>query len=371
MIWIVNPFDNLPMEGNRPQRYWLMARAFAKAGHDVVLWTSDFSHATKAKRRIVREAGEAFEVRLVPTLPYPKNICLRRIVSHRRLAATWHAMARREARRPDVVIASTPPLGLCDAARRFAEEAGALFIADIMDAWPETFERLLPRWFLSPLRRTARRIYCSADAISAVSRRYIALASSYGAAPLMYCCNHGIEMAGKPSSARAGGLSLVYAGSFGMSYDLETLIRAVLAMPEATLDIAGGGPKEAALRSLASGCPRIRFHGYLGEEDLRALLAASSIGIVPMFPDSCVGIPYKLADYAAAGLKVVESLGGEAGEVVAKFNAGCHYAAGDVESLRKAIAAASSLPPPVGGFAEFFDAEKIFSGYVKWVEGLR
>ena len=63
-VWIVNPFDNLPTEGNRPQRYWLMGRAFAKAGHKVVLWSSDFSHATKAKRKFVRECDDGFEVRL-------------------------------------------------------------------------------------------------------------------------------------------------------------------------------------------------------------------------------------------------------------------------------------------------------------------
>ena len=37
-VWIANPFDNLPPEGARPQRYWLMARAFARAGHAVTLW---------------------------------------------------------------------------------------------------------------------------------------------------------------------------------------------------------------------------------------------------------------------------------------------------------------------------------------------
>ena len=50
-VWIQNPFDNLPQEGFRKQRYWLMAEAFVRAGHDVVYWTSDFSHATKAPRR--------------------------------------------------------------------------------------------------------------------------------------------------------------------------------------------------------------------------------------------------------------------------------------------------------------------------------
>ena len=47
-IWIINPFDNLPVEGYRPQRYWLMSEAFARAGHAVTLWTQDWSHARKA-----------------------------------------------------------------------------------------------------------------------------------------------------------------------------------------------------------------------------------------------------------------------------------------------------------------------------------
>lgn len=373
-VWMVNPFDNLPAEGMRPQRYWLMARAFARAGHRVVLWSSDFSHATKAKRRFVREVDDGFAVRLVPTRGYAKNICLARILSHRRLAEDWLRLAMKEDAKPDVIIASTPPLGLCDAARRFAGEADALFVADIMDAWPETFYRVAPKCLFAPLRRIARRIYTKADAISAVSKRYIELAASYGATSPTHCCNHGIEIGERGTGNRVQGTvdkeRIVYAGAMGMSYDLETVIDAVRGMDEATLDIAGGGPKESALRERASGCARIRFHGYLGDEELRALLASSSIGVVPMFPDSCVGIPYKLADYAAAGLKVVESLGGEAGEIVARYKAGLHYEAGNAESLREAIVAASKMPSPDPGFASHFDAQKIMSGYVDWVEGL-
>ena len=66
LVWIQNPFDNLPAEGYRKQRYWLMAEAFLRAGHRVVYWTSDFSHARKGKReegRAGREEG--IEVRLI------------------------------------------------------------------------------------------------------------------------------------------------------------------------------------------------------------------------------------------------------------------------------------------------------------------
>ena len=84
-VWIENPFDNLPCEGFRPQRYWLMAEAFARAGHDVTLWTSDFSHATKAPRSI-SPFSAPFRLKLVKTPPYRSNVSLSRILSHRAYA---------------------------------------------------------------------------------------------------------------------------------------------------------------------------------------------------------------------------------------------------------------------------------------------
>ena len=393
-VWIINPFDNLPMEGNRPQRYWLMARAFVGAGHRVVLWTSDFSHATKRRRLLVAENPDpAIEVRMVPTMPYPRNICLRRGFSHRALAREWRRRAEAAGERPDVIVASTPPLSLCAAALDFAHANGARFIADIMDAWPETFYRVAPAWLLSPLRSTARRIYRSADTISAVAARYLDLAASYGATAPTRLAYHGIDLQKfeglkvrkfeglrtreceglKVPRFESSKVHLAYLGAMSTSYDLETVIDAIAAMPDVTLGIAGSGPKEAALRARAAGCPRIRFHGFLGDAELRALLAKCDVGLVPMFPDSCVGVPYKLADYAAAGLKVVECLGGETESLVARHHAGLHYEAGNVESLKGCLTSLMAPPDPAydpAAFAAEFDAARIMDGYVAWVQGL-
>jgi glycosyltransferase involved in cell wall biosynthesis len=194
-VWIINPFDNLPMEGSRPQRYWLMARAFVGAGHSVVYWTSDFSHAQKRRRVFVVENPDpAIVVRMVSTRPYPRNICLRRVFSHRALAREWLRLAEAAGERPDVVVASTPPLSLCAAALDFSCRSGAFFVADIMDAWPETFYRVAPAFLFAHLRATARRIYRSADAISAVAARYLDLASSYGATAPIRLAYHGIDL---------------------------------------------------------------------------------------------------------------------------------------------------------------------------------
>ncbi len=378
-VWLVNAFWDLPQEGNRPQRYWLMAQAFAKAGHRVVYWTSDFSHATKKKRALAGVEPEAttyeaegIRVNLLPTKPYKKNIGLARLFSHCALARTFTARAKKEQECPDLLVATTPPLGLCDAARAFAKTCGAKFVCDIQDAWPETFERLVSRFLLAPLRRIARRIYCSADAITATGRAYLELAAAAGANVPMRVVPQVIAPRPLPrrTAEESRELKLVYCGNMSLSYDLETVIQAVKNSPEMTLDLAGNGPDRARLEALAGGCARIRFHGYLDEGALAQLLDSCTIGIIPMFPESCVTIPGKLADYAAAGLRIVECLGGECSEVVMRFSAGAHYAPRDVASFQMALQASGQTIPDREGFRAAYDATHILADFVQFTQSI-
>ena len=194
-VWINNPFDNLPGEGRRPQRYYLLCRALAKAGHAVTWWSSDFSHATKRPRRLppVYDAPEGFRVRLVPTLPYFDNVGFRRARSHRLYAADWEEMAVNGVAhgafpKPDLVLTSWPPMETADVARRFRDRWGCKVVLDVMDAWPENFARLIPGpdwlrdilWRILCARaiRRARRAYRGADAVSAVGVTYLGLAAT-------------------------------------------------------------------------------------------------------------------------------------------------------------------------------------------------
>ncbi len=380
-VWIVNPFDNLPVEGYRPQRYWLMARAFARAGHAVTYWTSDFSHARKAPRRfkdrpMARPSGGAmsvdgFRLVLVPTRPYPYNICLRRVLSHRAFARAWKRMAVESGERPDVTIASLPPLSSCAAALDLCRNTGARFVADVQDAWPETFYRLAPRWLFAPLKAMAGRIYRSADAVTAVAQRYIDLARSYGAAAPTHLCHLGIEIekqAARPA-APSKTFNLFYLGAMGKSYDLETVIDAVKEMEDVELDLAGTGPKEMALRRRAADCPRIHFRGYLEKDATASIFRRAHAGVIPMFPDSCVGVPNKLADYAAAGLRVVNSLPGETAQILDKFGAGVSYEAGNMVSFIRAVRKLRRQDHAVpDGFRLLFDAERLYGGFVDFIE---
>ena len=343
-VWIENPFDNLPLEGFRPQRYWLMAEAFARAGHDTTLWTADFNHTTKARRAINGEP-KSFSLRLVHEPPYAGNVSIKRMYSHWRYAREWGRLAEAEAVKggaPDLIVVSTPPLSTGAVARRLAARFGARLVFDVMDAWPETFERVAPRWALSPLRRLARANYLGADIITVVADRYTDLVRGYGFKGEVRRFYHGIDMTDAPAAPRRldGALRLAYAGNLGRTYDLATVVRALAKLPDATLDIAGKGEGEPALRALAESLglsARVRFRGYLGGMGLSEMFAECTVGVIPMDESSCVGVPYKLCDYAKAGLAIVSSLGGESARLLATHDAGKIYRAGDAESLARTL----------------------------------
>lgn len=421
-IWINNPFDFLPGEGARLQRYGLLAQALVKAGHQVVWWSSDWNHIKKEKReekcanvgmRECANVGEgSVEIRLIKTMPYYKNIGLRRLLSHWLYARSWEREARsacgNEVRKqrcetpmlacPDLIICSAPPLSTGWVMRGICKRLGCIGVIDVMDVWPETFERVVPAWMLWPLRLMAKRVYERADGVSAVGDSYLEVVERYlgGTAKPLYRCYHGIEMGGEVlkfesskvlklgEKLETGNLKLVYVGNMGKGYDLVTLVRVVKEMIDEghaiSLDLAGSGEQEEILKSLVQQMENIRFHGVVTGDALRTLLVNADVGMVPMFANTYVAVPYKLADYAAAGLPVISSLKGETEDLINKYDAGWFYDAGDCASLRNAILLAlQSMKAPdyrIDQYgmhsrqmaAEIFDAEKIYPEFVKWLE---
>ena len=350
VVWIQNPFDNLPDEGFRKMRYYLMSEAFLRAGHDVVYWTADFSHATKRKRSVAGRASSRFEIRLVDTPPYFRNVSMRRVASHVVYARRWARNAARAVAEglppPSLVITSFPTISAASAALGLARRLGAAVAVDVQDAWPETFERILPRWTLAPLRAKARRVFAEADFVTGVCERYRELTGrdDYHRAYL------GIEIGERPEPphSRTGRRRIAYVGGMGRTYDLDT-VRAAAESLNMDLAIAGGD-------------------NYLGRAGLEAFLAGCDVGVVPMADDSWVGLPNKFFDYAKAGLPIVSSLGGETASLLGKYGCGATSRAGDATSLADAIGAALRCEPLASRRmceAEF-DAASVYDAYVRF-----
>lgn len=425
-IWVVNPFDDLPQEGGRPLRYWSLCRALAERKHTVVWWSSDFSHRTKSYRpgppekgihgpenggaqpvpsrrdtRLGHSAG--FQVRLVHTPPYRDNIGLARLRSHAAFARRWGsdsqaAVAARTLEKPDLLVISLPPLSLPKVAFKLRAKWGCRVVVDIMDAWPETFFRVIPGplWWKKllghscflPLFVAARRAYRRADGISAVGRAYLELAKPHNHEVPSQLCFHGISLTAwkaRSTPPAATGLQVAYIGAMSDAYDLQTAIRAVAELIDQNqhivLHLAGGGPKETQLKQMVSICSqnvqdRIHFHGHLQESSLRQLLHSCDVGLIPMRPDSQVAIPYKAGDYAEAGLAMVNSLPGEIHDLIQRYDAGCRYQNGDVNSLQNALLFYLTNPGTLSRHCEnsrklaeeCFDAQKIYLDFAAFIE---
>ena len=199
-IWIVNPFDQLPNETDVPLRYWSLCKTFAAQGHDVIWWSSNFSHLKKAEREACPDT-DGFSVRLIETPIYTKNISLARLKNHRTFADRLYHDAMEGLKNstldaPERIVVSLPPLGVAKSAfkirefvNRSAQEGthNCQVVVDIQDAWPEVFHQFIPKplrkaigpILLAPLHRSAKRAYNEADKISAVGQSYLDLAQKY------------------------------------------------------------------------------------------------------------------------------------------------------------------------------------------------
>ncbi len=417
-VWLVNPFDDIPGEGLPPLRYWTLARVLAARGHDVIWWTATWSHRRKAIRSAplgIRE-DEGFAVRLVAVRPYEKDASLARIGSHRDFGKTFERLANEsvssgQLERPDIILASLPPLESPEAAARLAKKLDATFVLDLMDLWPETFDRLLPGpgflkrliapFILGGMLKRRQALVAAADAVSAATKTYADSALRDAPEPLpRHVCyvgaypqefsspprlmNH-VPAAGTDQSASPEPVAIecVYAGTLESGQDLDVLAGAARLLSaagvKATIHVAGTGAGEASLTRAADaigGSCRLQVHGLLPRQAYVNLLSRCDVGLVCVKPESLVAVPYKACDFAAAGLAIVNSLPGELQRLIDEHAAGVAYTAGDAASLARAItgfaADRSRLNACRQGArrlaAAEFDRERTYPKFADWLE---
>jgi glycosyltransferase involved in cell wall biosynthesis len=167
--------------------------------------------------------------------------------------------------------------------------------------------------------------------------------------------------------------------------DLDALIAAARILSAqgiaATLHVAGTGRMESAIRMAAEalrGSCMVRVHGLLDRGAYVRLLSECDVGLVLVKPESLVAVPYKVCDYAAAGLALVNPLPGELRQFVSDYRAGVPYEAGSGDSLARAIASLAGdrrrlldMRHGARRLAEaVFDREKTYARFADWLEGI-
>lgn len=364
LIWLINPYGPIPSESWRDYSFTMMADALTASGHEVVWWTSNFSHHFKKYRSSGWQdikVSDKFSLRLVPTTAYKKNIGIGRAV--RDLIFGIRAYQRGKALpAPDCILYSESPLTFGYAGFMLASYHKCPVIFHQMDLWPELIEKAFPA-FIQPLLRVIfypvymnrKWIYSRLDAVIALARPYLEVPLNEAPAlltkpnALIY---NGIDvekfrksMAGTnlpegilPEKA-SGEIRAVFAGSLGPSYDILAILKVAERLEgsqsKLKLVIAGDGPLRKNVEEYVADPNHtcLYYVGKLSPELLAPLYRDCDIGLCAYSDRSNVEMPDKLYDYTAAGLAVINSLRGEVSQVIKEKGIGLQYAGGDPDDL--------------------------------------
>lgn len=354
IVWLVNPFSNIPGEGGVEGRFTALARILVEKGHNVKWFSANFNHRKKSQRTIHKsELGYSLE--LLPVLPYKRNIGIQRIKSHQSFGKAFDKRAAELTSKidiPNVIHLSVPPLDCVNPAFQISTRTGCRVTIDIMDLWPETFTRLIPgtptirdfvgRVLFRKQFRIAHEAYSKAHGVSAVSDEYLNLVRTLLPSQRLHLCYVGSQIpqqiAKPPDETKP--VCFVYVGSITKTYDIETVFEAARRLKDKVrpfqLAIAGVGDSLGKLKSEAvkKGISKlVTFHGFLDSEDFTRLLSNSHVGLNVICRGTYITMPHKLSDYLCSGLAVINSLEGESANLLRQHSAGLSYLAGDVGAL--------------------------------------
>ena len=380
-------------------RYRTMADILSlHSDFDVEVISSTFRHQTKQQRdlKLIDTVEADYKTTLLYEPDYKKNISLKRIYCHHRLAKNVVAYLKNR-KKPDVIICSVPSLAIGSVVTKFAKKYRIPIIIDIQDLWPEAFKMainipLVSDVLLAPMMLQANQIYKKADVVMAVSETYVkrGLNSNRKAKgfPLFIGTDSELvrrEIAGKSEKKPANEFWIGYIGALGHSYDIRSIIDAISVLNDQgytniIFKVMGEGVLADDFKQYANEknvtCD---FMGFLDYGTMMSTLIVCDVAVNPIVGNSVSSIINKVSDYAMAGVPVINTQNSsEYRKLLETYNCGINCTNGDKLSIASGIrrlyedaqlrcemsANARKLA------AECFDRQKTYPEIVKIIDAL-
>jgi glycosyltransferase involved in cell wall biosynthesis len=355
------PFFSADMPTNRPRFIGSVLAEFMPV--DVV--TTDFDHGSKQKRQH-RQCEQFEKVVYLEGRPYKSNVSPARLISHLVFAFNAAAYFKKHRDQYDVVYASVPLNFLSWLLFRRAGKRTK--IIDVIDIWPDVlpFPQLLRRAF-APLFILWKWFFKSgvhkADIVLAVSDRFLDEANRYAnrfATSRRFYIGHEALVSKVHKQCV---FTVVYVGNLGRLYDFETLLD-VLADTElreqTQMFVIGEGDRRRWLvNQLERRNIRYRYFGtIIDTAQLAEILRSCHVGFNG-YINTSAAFSYKASTYFAAGLPIVNSMGGDLRRLVAELGLGENYEAGHRMELKEALLHLCRNGPELmaDNCERFFDAE--------------
>ena len=319
-------------------RSWHIAKAFAEAGHEAQVIAPGVDSLTgKRTTRLrgltvyIKQFVSGFEVLRVNALRNDRSSKFRRALYY--LSSTLSLLlVLFRVRRPAAVMSTSMPLTSMLSANIYARLVGAKFLVDVRDLTLDQAEDI--GYFrgsrvLNWLKSVEAKSFRNADALYPVSNgmRELLIAKGVDAervttVPIGFEGHiYATPEANRPNPYRKLGVDdqfiVLYAGSMGFVYDVDTVIEAAHMVPAdagITFVFVGGGQRASAYEKAApSNC---YFLGQVPKRDIPGFCMHADVGINPVVRGHVIKrlLGNKIFDYLGNGLPTIY-LGPDDGDV--------------------------------------------------------
>lgn len=345
-----------------------LARGLAERGHEVEVLCEVPNHPSGViepgyrGRAVVRRPLDGYRVDHVWVWARPSKRARSRIASYGSFAAMAMLVGSAR-RRPDAIVASSPPLSVGLAGMLLAKRFRVPWVLDVRDLWPEVavaLGELAPGPLLSASERLERRLYRSAAGITVTTEPFRSHIERLGTeAPIELLPNgttrDWLEIGRSAPDRAAAGLpdeetfAWTYAGNLGIAQGLAAAVDAARELGDGfQLTMLGDGPERDSLIARAGDQfgRGIVFRDPV-EPDRAALIMRASDALLVSLADrpaleKCV--PGKLYQCGAMRRPMVVSAAGETRALTEREQAGITVRPGDSEGLAAAVRTLRSEP---------------------------
>lgn len=335
------------------------AEALAQHGHDVEVIAAvpnhpeGVIHEEYRGRPLVRRRVDGVDASYVWVWTSPRKTVARRLAYYGSYAA-MATIVGASVPRPDVTLATSPPLSVGAAAALAAARHRVPWVLDVRDIWPEvavTLGELRSRPLIRAAERLERWLYRRAAAIVTVTepfRRAIAGRAPAGREVVLipngttrlWLEAGGREVEREPLGLPSDRFVWAYAGNIGLFQALGTAVEAAGILGEGfQLLIIGAGPMRASIEEQASRLPAgcVGFRDLMPPEMAARYLRASDALLVSQRRDLTTMVSSKLFDYCALGRPVIAAAEGEMRRLAEHSGGALPVPAADPAALASAV----------------------------------
>lgn len=336
----------------------------AVPNHPQGVIAEEFRGKLAARRRVHGADVRYVWVRTTPTKSARARIAY--YGSYAAMATAWGVAGRR----PDVVLASSPPLPVGAAAATVAAARRVPWVLDVRDLWPlaaELIGELTNPRLLRLAERLEHRLYRSASRIVTVTRPFVETIRAHVDDPgKVNLIPNGttrdwLEVGERDVDRAELGLPQdrfiwTYAGNLGPSRRLDVALEAAEQLGDGyQLVLIGDGGSRQRLIEQAQGLSasgQVSIMNLMPADQAALHLRASDALLVPQQPSLGDFVPSKLFDCCAVGRPVIVAADGETLRLATEAEVGIGVAPADAEALAGAVRRLREQPELAAAMSE-------------------